>query len=234
MTPLNHASKGLLTIFALTGLFTFSSCSKDDDDTTVEPDATVKIVNVLSDAGSVDVFNGSSKLNSSAIAYGESTGYLNVADGDATFDFKSSVSGNTVLSAPVNFDNGSYTLFATGETDGNTTVGILTEDDLGAPASGMAKIRLVHAASDAPAVNFLVNDSLLQSGAAYKSATEFKQLAAGTYTVKLNNATSGETAISRSNVVLEAGKIYTVVAQGLINATPVIEQPFALNVMANN
>jgi hypothetical protein len=234
MTPLNHASKGLLTILALTGMFTFSSCSKDDDDTTVQPDATVKIVNVLSDAGSVDVFNGSSKLNSSAIAYGESTGYLNVADGDATFDFKSSISGNTVLSAPVSFDKGSYTLFATGETDGNTTVGILTEDDLGAPASGMAKIRFVHAASDAPPVNFLVNDSLLQSGAAYKSATEFKQLAAGTYTVKLNNATSGETAISRSNVVLQAGKIYTVVAQGLINATPVIEQPFALNVMANN
>jgi hypothetical protein len=234
MSPLNHASKGLLAIVALTGLFTFSSCSKDDDDPTVDPDATVKIVNVLADAGSVDVFNGSSKLNSSAIAYGESTGYLNVADGDATFDFKSSVTGNTVLSAPVKFKDGSYTLFATGETDGNTTVGILTEDDLGGPSAGKAKIRFVHAASDAPAVNFLVNDSLLQTGTAYKSATEFKEMAAGTYTVKLNNATSGETAISRSNVVLEAGKIYTVVAQGLINATPVVEQPFALNILANN
>ncbi|PWV51450.1 DUF4397 domain-containing protein [Chitinophaga sp. S165] len=234
MTPLNYASKGLLAIVALTGLFTFSSCSKDDDDPTVDPDATVKIVNVLADAGSVDVFNGSSKLNSSAIAYGESTGYLNVADGDATFDFKSSVTGNTVLSAPVKFKDGSYSLFATGETDGNTTVGILTEDDLGAPASGMAKIRFVHAASNAPSVNFLVNDSLLQTGTAYKSATEFKQMAAGTYTVKLNNATSGETAISRNDVVLEAGKIYTVVAQGLLNPTPVVEQPFALNIMANN
>lgn len=234
MTPLNRASKGLLAIVALTGLFTFSSCSKDDDDPTVNPDATVKIVNVLADAGSVDVFNGSSKLNPSAIAYGESTGYLNVADGDATFDFKSSVTGNTVLSAPVKFKDGSYTLFATGETDGNTTVGILTEDNLGGPSSGKAKIRFVHAASDAPAVNFLLNDSLLQTGTGYKSATEFKEMAAGTYTVKLNNATSGETAISRANVVLEAGKIYTVVAQGLINATPVVEQPFALNVIANN
>jgi hypothetical protein len=234
MTPLNYASKGLLAIVALTGLFTFSSCSKDDDDPTVDPDATVKIVNVLADAGSVDVFNGSSKLNSSAIAYGESTGYLNVADGDATFDFKSSVTGNTVLSAPVKFKDGSYTLFATGETDGNTTVGILTEDDLGAPSSGKAKIRFVHAASDAPAVNFLLNDSLLQTGTGYKSATEFKEMAAGTYTVRLNNATSGETAISRNDVVLEAGKIYTVVAQGLVNATPVVEQPFALNILANN
>jgi hypothetical protein len=234
MTPLNYASKGLLAIVALTGLFTFSSCSKDDDDPTVEPDATVKIVNVLADAGSVDVFNGSSKLNSSAIGYGESTGYLNVADGDATFEFKSTVTDNTVLTAPVKFKDGSYSLFATGETDGNTTVGILTEDDLGAPSSGKAKIRFVHAASDAPSVNFLLNDSLLQSGTAYKSATEFKEMAAGTYTVRLNNATSGETAISRSDVVLEAGKIYTVVAQGLINATPVVEQPFALNIMANN
>ncbi|UPK68253.1 DUF4397 domain-containing protein [Chitinophaga filiformis] len=235
MTPLNYASKGLLTILALTGMFTFSSCSKDDDDTTVDPDATVKIVNALPDAGSVNVFNGTSKLNSSAIAYGESTGYMNVKKGDATFDFKAAVSGNTVLSAPVKFEKGkTYSLFAAGETNGNTTVGILTEDDLGAPASGMAGIRFVHAGSDAPAVNFLANDSLLQGSIAYKSATGFKQLAPGTYTIRLNNATNGETVITRSSVVLSAGKLYTVVAQGLTNATPVIEQPFALNIMANN
>ncbi|SDH50497.1 DUF4397 domain-containing protein [Chitinophaga filiformis] len=235
MLPLNRASKGLLGILALTGLFTFSSCSKDDDNTTVEPDATVKIVNVLPDAGSVDVFNGSSKLNSSTIAYGESTGYLNVKKGDATFDFKSSVSGNTVLSAPVTFEKSeNYSLFATGETNGNTTVGILAKDNLGAPSSGMAKIRFVHASPDAPAFNFLANDNVLQDGVAYKSSTEFKELAAGTYTIKLNNATSGVTATTRPDVVLQAGKIYTVVAQGLINATPVVEQPFALNIMANN
>lgn len=234
MTPLNYAGKGLFAMLALTGMFTFSSCSKDDDDTTVDPDATVKIVNVLPDAGSVDVFNGSSKLNSSAIAYGEATGYMNVADGDATFDFKSSLTGNTVLSAPLTFKGGSYTLFAAGTADGNNTVGILTEDDLSAPSSGQAKIRFVHAASDAPAVNFLLNDSLLQSGNAYKSATAFKEVAAGTYTIKLNNASTGETAISRPDVVLEAGKIYTVVAQGLLNPTPVLEQGFSLNVLSNN
>ncbi|TWV98042.1 DUF4397 domain-containing protein [Chitinophaga pinensis] len=234
MTPLNYASKGLLTMLALTGLIAFSSCSKDDDDSTVDPDATVKIVNVLPDAGSVDVYNGSSKITASAIGYGESTGYLNVKDGDATFDFKSTATGNTVLSAPVKFKGGSYSLFATGETDGNATVGILAEDNLGAPASGKAKIRFVHAGSDAPPVNFLVNDSLLFTGTGYKTATEFKEMAAGTYTLKLNNASSGETAISRTGIVLEAGKIYTVVAQGLLTPTPVLEQPFALNVMANN
>lgn len=233
MTLLNHASKSLLTIFAVTGLFTFSSCS-DDDDTNVDPEATVKIVNVLPNAGSVDIYNGSSKINSSALAYGEATGYLNVAAGEPTFDFKSTVSGNTVLSAPLKFTGGNYSLFAAGTTGNNSTVGILVEDNLGAPASGKAKIRFVHASSDAPSVNFLVNDSLLFTGTAYKTGTEFKEMAAGTYTVKLNNATNGETAISRSNVVLETGKIYTVVAQGLANATPVVEPSLELNVLANN
>jgi hypothetical protein len=234
MTPLNRANKGLLAMLALTGLFTFSSCSKDDDDTTVEPDATVKIVNVLPDAGSVDVFNGSSKLNSSAIAYGESTGYLNVADGDATFDFKSTVTGNTVLSAPVEFKEGSYTLFATGETDGNATVGILAQDDLKAPAANKVKIRFVHASSDAPAVNVLLNDSPVYTGTSYKTATEFKEVDAGTYTIKLNNATSGETALTREGVVLAAGKVYTVVAQGLLTPTPIVEQPLSVNVLSHN
>lgn len=234
MTPLNLASKGLLTMLALTGMFAFSSCSKDDDDTTVDPDATVKIVNVLPDAGPVDVYNGSSKLNSSAIGYGEATGYLNVKDGDTRFDFKSTATGSTVLSAPVNFDGGSYSLFATGETDGNATVGILAKDDLGAPASGKAKIRFVHAGSDAPAVNFLLNDNAIVSSAGYKSASEYREVDAGTYALKLNNASSGETVTTRDGIVIEAGKIYTVVAQGLVSPTPIVEQPFSLNILANN
>lgn len=235
MTPLNRATKTMLTIFALTGLVTFSSCSKDDDENTaVNPDASVKIVNTLPDAGSVDVYNGDSKINSSAIAYGEATGYLNVAKGKPTLNFKATVNGNTVLSAPVEFKNGNYSLFAAGVTGNNTTVGILVEDNLDAPASGKAKIRFVHASTDAPTVNFLVGDSLLNSGVGYKAASAFKEMPAGTYTVKLNNSNSGETAIDKDGVVLQAGKIYTVVAQGLVAPTPLLQQPLTLNVLANN
>jgi len=234
MTPLNYASKGLLAMLALTGMFTFTSCSKDDDDTNVEPDATVRIINVLPDAGPVDVYNGSSKLNASTINYGDATGYMNVKDGDATFEFKSTVTGNTVLSAPVKFSGGNYSLFATGKTDGNGTVGILAEDDLGAPSANKVKVRFVHASTNAPAVNVLLNDAAVYTGTSYKTATEFKEVDAGTYTIKLNNAASGETAITQANVVLAAGKIYTIIAQGLVNATPVIEQPFALQVITNN
>jgi len=233
MTPLNYASKGLLTMFALTGLFTFTSCSKDDD-TNVEPDATVRIINVLPDAGPVDVYNGSSKLNASVINYGDATGYMNVKEGDATFDFKSTVTGNTVLSAPVKFKGGNYSLFAAGETDGNSTVGILAEDDLSTPSANKVRIRFVHASSDAPAVNVLLNDAAVYTGTTYKTATEFKEVDAGTYTVKLNNSSSGETAITQENVVLAAGKIYTVIAQGLLTPTPVVEQPFALNIITHN
>lgn len=234
MTPLNRATKSMLTVFALTGLVAFSSCSKDDENTTVNPDATVKIVNTLPDAGSVDVYNGDNKLNSTAIGFGEATGYLNVAKGKATYNFKATVNGNTVLSSPLEFKSGNYSVFATGVTGENTTVTILTEDNLDAPASGRAKIRFVHTSSDAPTVNFLVGDSLLNSNVGYKAASAFKEMPAGTYTVKLNNATSGQTAITKDGVVLQAGKIYTVVAQGLVNPTPVLQQAFQLNVLSNN
>jgi hypothetical protein len=234
MTTLNRATKTMLTTFAFAGLVAFSSCSKDDDNTTVNPDATVKIVNVLPDAGAVNVYNGESKLNSTNIGFGEATGYLSVAKGDATFDFKGTLNGNTVLSVPVKFVNGTYSLFATGKTSDNTTTGVLVKDDFGNTVEGKAKIRFVHVSPNAPTVNFLLNDSLLNSGAAFKTATDFKEMAAGTYTVKLNDATSGTTVISKSDVVLQAGKVYTVVAEGLVNATPVVEQSFQLNVLANN
>lgn len=232
MTQPNHASKIVLTLFAAAALF--SACSKDDDNTNVSPDATVKITNALPDAGSVDVFNGQSKLNSTAIAYGDATGYMNVASGDVTYDFKSTVSGNTVLSAPLTFKKGSYSLFATGVAADNSTVGVLAEDDLGTPSANHAKIRFVHASTDASSQNFLANDSLLYTAIGYKTVTPFKELAAGTYTLKINDAASGTTTLSMPNVVLQAGKIYTVVAQGLVNATPVVQQGLALKVYGNN
>ncbi|WP_343692819.1 DUF4397 domain-containing protein [Chitinophaga sp.] len=234
MTMLNHASSRLLAAFAFAGLVAFSSCSKDDDDTAINPDATVKIVNVFPDAGSVNVFNGETKINSSAIDYNTSTAYLNVAKGDATYNFKNSVSGNTVLSLPVKFDGGNYSLFTTGKTSDNSTTGILTKDNLDAPGSGKAKIRFVHASTNASAVNFFVSDSLLFNNNAYKSVSEFKEMAAGTYTLKLSDASSGGTVVTKSNVVLTAGKIYTVVAVGLVNNNVLTEQPLALSVMTNN
>jgi len=234
MTMVNHASSRLLAAFAFAGLVAFSSCSKDDDDTAINPDATVKIVNVFPDAGSVNVYNGDTKINSSAIEYNTSTAYLNVAKGDATYNFKNSVSGNTVLSLPVKFDSGNYSLFTTGKTSDNSTTGILTKDNLDAPASGKAKIRFVHASTNVSAVNFFVSDSLLFNNTAYKSVSEFKEMAAGTYSLKLTDATGGSTVVSKDGVVLTAGKIYTVVAVGLANNNVLTEQPLALSVVANN
>jgi len=234
MKMLNHASSRLLAAFALAGLVTFSSCSKDDDDTAIEPDATVKIVNVFPDAGSVNVYNGDSKINSSAIEYNSATAYLNVAKGEFTYNFKNTVTNNTVLSLPVKFDGGNYSLFTTGKTGDNSTTGILTKDNLDNPSSGKAKIRFVHASTNAGAVNFFVSDSLLFSNNAYKSVSEFKEMAAGTYTLKLSDATSGTAVVSKNDVVLTAGKIYTVAAIGLAENNVLTEQPLSISVMENN
>ncbi|SFW74229.1 DUF4397 domain-containing protein [Chitinophaga sancti] len=233
MTMLNHASSRLLAAFALAGLVTFSSCSKDDNDTAIEPDATVKIVNVFPDAGNVNVYKGDSKINSSVIDYNTATAYLSVANGEATYDFKNALSGNTVLSLPVKFEGGNYSLFTTGKTSDNSATGILTKDNLDAPASGKAKIRFVHASTNLGAVNFFVSDSLLFNNNAYKSVSEFKEMAAGTYTLKLSDATSGTAVVTKSDVVLTAGKIYTVAAIGLVGNNVLTEQPLSVSVMEN-
>ena len=125
-------------------------------------------------------------------------------------------------------------MFTTGRTSDNTAVGIVTEDDLATPASGKAKIRFVHASSDAQTFNFLIADSLLDSGVGFKGVTTFKEVPAGTYTVKLNDATSGDLVVQQDNIVLTAGKIYTIGAVGLKNATPLTEQALSVKVYNNN
>jgi len=234
MTPLNRATKGMLTMFALAGFVTLSSCSKDDDNTTVHPDASVKVVNVFANGGNVDIYNGDTKINSTAIAYGTATNYINVAKGDATLNFRSAT-GNTILSKPVDFKNGgSYSLFGAGTTNDNQAVGVLTEDNLDAPASGKAKIRIVHVSPDAQTVNVQVNDAAFESDVTYQKATAFKEVAAGTYKIAVFRTAGGLNLYTNEAVKLDAGKIYTFVAQGKVENTPLVEQGFTVNQLTNN
>ena len=227
--PTGRKMTWALALSAVTTLG-FVSCSSDDDDV-VQPDASVKVIHTIPNGGSVNFFLDGTKQNASAIAFGEATGYLAVGKGQKTAEFKTATGDNTILTSPVNFEGGSYSLFATGTTGDNQVAAILVEDNLQTPAAGKARVRLAHVAPDAPSVNVLVNDSLLLSNAAYKNISGFVEVPARTYTVKLKNSGNGQTIYTRTDIVLEAGKNYTLAAQGLTSGTGAITAPFSVNVI---
>jgi uncharacterized protein DUF4397 len=111
---------------------------------------------------------------------------------------------------------------------GRTFLGILTAASTlmgalalsAAPASpaaaqqaDTARVRVVHASPDAPAVDIYLNDGKAISSLAYKSASDFAAVPAGSYAVKVTAAGATDAVIS-ATLPLEAGKSYTVVAVG--------------------
>jgi hypothetical protein len=76
-----------------------------------------------------------------------------------------------------------------------------------------ARVRVIHASPDAPAVDIYLNDSKAITNLAYKAASDFAAVPAGSYAVKVT-ATGATDAVISANLPLEAGQSYTVVAVG--------------------
>ncbi|ARI78278.1 DUF4397 domain-containing protein [Halobacillus mangrovi] len=78
----------------------------------------------------------------------------------------------------------------------------------------MAKVRVLHASPDAPAVDVYVNGEAVVEGAEFKAATDYMELPAGEHTVEIYAAgTEGEKdPVLSANVNVEAGMAYTAAA----------------------
>jgi hypothetical protein len=87
---------------------------------------------------------------------------------------------------------------------------------------GTARVRVVHASPDAPAVDVLVQNNPAFTNVAFARATEFAALPAGTYDVKVVPAGATSPVVIEANLTLAGGTDYTVVATGLLaNIAPV-------------
>jgi hypothetical protein len=88
--------------------------------------------------------------------------------------------------------------------------------------SGQARVRVVHASPDAPAVDVLVNDGVAFSNAPFKGITDYAALDTGTYNVKVVPTGATSPVVIEADLALEA-QDYTVVAVGLLeNIEPLV------------
>jgi len=81
-------------------------------------------------------------------------------------------------------------------------------------ADGDARVRVVHASPDAPAVDVLVDGGVAFSNAAFKGITDYATLKAQTYNVKVVPTGATEPVVIEADLPLASGKDYTVVALG--------------------
>jgi hypothetical protein len=92
---------------------------------------------------------------------------------------------------------------------------------LAAPAafaqSGTAKVRVVHASPDAPAVDVIVNGQRALTNVPFFTASPYLDLPAGSYDIQVVPTGATEpVVIDARGVTIEGGKAYTIAATGLL------------------
>lgn len=147
-----------------------AGCGGDssNDDT-----AQLRAVHASPDAPRVDIVVNNKKL--AEASYSEATGFVSQHAGNATININLNGSNPTVtaLSAAAALErNKYYTVFAANKVA--AIEALIVVDENNAPANGSAKVRVVHAAPDAPAVDvFVTAPSTDLSGAAVTPTLSF-------------------------------------------------------------
>lgn len=162
------------------------------------------------------------------ILFGENTGYLEaIVEGDDKFvaEIKASATGSLLATEfdPQLIANAHYSMYIFGNTAELSKV--LLNDEYEEPQTGHALVRFVHMSADAPALDVLANGVPVVTNKAYygnskfNGATGFQEVLSGKYTISFQTNETGDMIMSAADINLEAGKVYTLYAKGLLNGT---------------
>lgn len=188
--------------------------------------ARVRVVHASPDAPAVDVYADGSRVLSN-VPFKGSSDYLPVPAGPHNFKVYATganpASDTAVIDADATLAAGKdYTIAAVGKVADIKPA--VFEDNNSAPAAGKAHVRVIHASPDAPAVDIAVKGGpVLFSNLAFPNAAGPSPVDAGTYDLEVRAAGTTTVALPINGVQLQAGKIYTVLAVGLLNGTPALE-----------
>jgi hypothetical protein len=177
--------------------------------------AMVRVAHFSPDAPAVDVYVNDDKVLS-GVEYKTVSEYLELPAG--SYDLAVRPAGAAASSDPVIEATAdvaaskAYTVAAVGALA--DIEGKIFPDDLSAPGSGKAKVRVIHAAPEVPAVDVAVKGGpTLFEGAEFPSATDYAEVAAGTYPVQVKAAGTDDVLLEAS-LPVKAGTIYSVAAVG--------------------
>jgi Domain of unknown function (DUF4397) len=209
----------LLTLgFAAAALAT--GCSDDDNNVGPGPttEATVRVVHASPDAPNVDVLVDDARVLSS-VPYLGSSGYLEVPAGSRNVKVNAAGTSTTVIDADVPLTAGAeYTVIAGGLVA--NIAPIVVEDDRSAPSSGNVKVRAVHGAPSAPAVDIYITapgadlegTTPALTNVPFGAASDYLTAPAGDYQVRVTPAGSKTVVIDSGSLTLAAGQVRTAIA----------------------
>jgi len=203
-------------LLLMVGLGMIISCSKSSSSPSTN--ANVMFVNGCVGAANIDAYVNSSKITgASNLAYLTASSYLAIPSG-------ASLSASLLLTATqtnlatgtVSLTTGSnYSIFAGGDVT-PTPFFRFTSDDLSAPTSGNAKIRLANLCADTLNATVSVGSNSVLSNIGYGTVSSFVEVAAGTNNIKVGDPLNFASVImvGTGAQTLNSGKIYTILLTG--------------------
>ena len=194
------------------------------DDGGMSGTAMVRVSHMSPDAPNVDVYvDGSAVLED--VPFGATSDYLELGAGEhdveitAAGDRSTSVYDDAITVAA----DTSYTVAAAGEISQGADEAfapLVLEDDTSDPGSDTARLRLVHASPDAPAVDVTAASSgqVLFDGVSYGQSGAV-EVPAGDYTVQVRGDTDSNDGdvVASFDLSLEGGEGYTAFASGYLS-----------------
>jgi hypothetical protein len=220
---------------ALPAALAFSSCSDDDNSDPTPEQGKVLLVHAAPSASArVKVLANDTELGQ--LDYGQLSSYVNVNTGTPSLKINDASSNQAVATKQATIEKDkNYSVFAySPSTALGSADAVVVSDDLTAPSAGKAKIRLVHLGLNSPATVSLAQPAALTGtvdiipNVAFGTASSFVEITPNTYNLVISTG-SGATASTEVAVgdgsgsgtgtkAYEAGKIYTVLVQGIKSA----------------
>ena len=210
----------------------FSACKKDEkNNSTPDPDsAGVMFMHAMLTLDSMNITANNNTIVSGLYPLG-STGYIDLAIGNTSFQFKSKLTSLTLEDTSLNLAvNNRFSVFPTG-LPGSSTV-FVTADDLSSPGADSAKVRLVNLSLSDLNESLFIGASQLATDVSYREATAFYKIKSGSANILVQDPAKPTLLLQLPSYPFAAGKIYTVVVTGNEGGSGIAE--LKLTVLENN
>jgi hypothetical protein len=180
--------------------------------------AMIRVLHAIPEAPKADVYTGDQKAFSD-VGFGTVTAYKSVPEETFTISLRAAgqVGGPTMVEAKEGVDSGKrYTILALPDRDGSARIDAVS-DETDPPAPGKAKIRVIHAASQAGDAEIYAPPP---SGSGepervetygFNAPATYTEVEADRITVKVQSQGGKTGALMVQEAQIEPGKLYTIV-----------------------
>ena len=195
----------------------FTSCKKEEEP---KKYAKINITHASPDNYDVNFIVGRDTLNGSKpLSYYSQTGYVNIEAGSRTIAFKYAGIDTSFLDSSFSFkEDKNYSLYFIDSFQ--KAKPILLADDLSSPANGKAHLRFVYLSPNSDSVDIVkmidTNSYTVFPKTYFKNASPFNAFDPGVYDFEVHLPGTKTSLLKIPTIVLNNGKIYTIVIRGFI------------------